>query len=210
MKRTAQSGILDCNKGLHLVGATYRENSGDRVIADCLQWAVRQTSNSLTITHLDLARRTMGGVKSDYGRALILRFVDRLPSSVGMLSLPPTIAKAERSGSVKIAPAPRTGRELARTVADRSLIMAHRLHACMLRYAFGRLVISLSWGTKLRSSFASVGLVKHEITQALVLAHDVVGAVHAALCKGVNLEARDKSIDECRAGMAKALEATLA
>jgi len=413
MKRTSQSGILDYKKDILLVGATYSENTGDGVIADCLDWAVRQTSPGLTIKHLDLAGRTKVGAKSVYGRGLILRLVDRLPSSIGQwivsvglqrllrrlrpdwirrvgeadaviisggqlfadtnlnfplkigqladicrnsgiplsvasagvsqdwsqkgkklfieladcdlrflgfrdqtsianwmqqfgsrgpepvlvrdpgllakecygipasteekppigigiasaiilahhsdeviagagrhssqaalfdffrsstlalnaqghgvclfcngatedaaflkeLSLDPAIAKAESIGKVKIAPIPRTGRELAQIIAGCGLIMAHRLHACVLGYSFGRPVVGLSWDTKLRSFFASVDLSEHVITQAEVLEHDVVGAVDAALRKGVNLEARDKFIDECRAGIASVLKATLA
>ena len=126
------------------------------------------------------------------------------------LSLDPAIAKAESIGKVKIAPIPRNGRELAQIVAGCGLIMAHRLHACVLGYCFGRPVVGLSWDTKLRSFFASVDLSEHVITQAVVLEHDVVAAVEAALCKGVDVEARDKIIAECRAGIASVLEATLA
>lgn len=412
MTSTAQSKILNRKNDILLVGATYSENTGDGVIADCLEWAVHQTSPGLTIKHLDLAGRTKVGAKSVYGRGLILRLVDRLPSSIGqwivsvglqrllrrlrpdwirrvgeadaviisggqlfadanlnfprkicqladichnsgkplavasagvsrdwshkgkklfteladcdlrflgfrdqtsisnweqqfgsrgpspvlvrdpgllakdcygiptsndaqptigigvasaiilahhsdeviagagrnatqaalfdffrsstlalnaqghavclfcngatedaallkVLSMDPVIANSESIGKVKIAPVPRTGRELAQIIAGCGLIMAHRLHACVLGYAFGRPVVGLSWDTKLRSFFASVDLSEHVITQAVVFEHDVMGAVDAALRKGVNLEARDKIIDECRSGIASVLEATL-
>ena len=61
-------------------------------------------------------------------------------------------------GAITDAPPPGTPAELAAIISQLSGVVAHRLHACILAYAFRRPIVGLGWDRKLESFFQSVGL----------------------------------------------------
>lgn len=64
---------------------------------------------------------------------------------------------AQRSGDVEVADPPTRPNELAQLAGGCSALVAHRLHACIVGYAYRRPVVGLGWDRKVESFFASVG-----------------------------------------------------
>lgn len=74
------------------------------------------------------------------------------------LAARPAIARAAAEGRLSVAPVPATPAELAAIIAPAAAVVAHRLHACILGYAYARPVVGLGWDAKVASFFDSVGL----------------------------------------------------
>lgn len=64
---------------------------------------------------------------------------------------------AVKQGRVVATAAPVTPAELAEIIAGCRAVIAHRLHACIVAYSYGRAIVGLGWDRKLESFFASVG-----------------------------------------------------
>lgn len=121
------------------------------------------------------------------------------------LSLDPQIADMVIAGRVIIAPVPQSGGALAQTIAGCKAVIGHRLHACIVGYAFQRPVVGLSWDSKLESFLTSVGLSDNILKQPNLLPEDAVTAVEEALQSGVNPLRHAEILEECEAGLSAVL-----
>lgn len=83
-------------------------------------------------------------------------FEDR--AALATLAARPAMAGLVASGQVRVAPDPVRPAELAHLIGGLKGLIAHRLHATIVGYAYKRPVIGLSWDRKLESFFQSAGL----------------------------------------------------
>lgn len=98
------------------------------------------------------------------------------------------------AGQVRIAPAAASPAALARRIAGFEAVIAHRLHACILAYSYGRPIVGLGWDRKLQAFFGSVGLEDSFSADAAIDGAGVVRMVDAALAAGIAPEAHAKAI----------------
>lgn len=118
--------------------------------------------------------------------------------------LAPTLADDVAAGRVEIAPRPARPSELAKIVGSCRAVVAHRLHACILAYAYGRPVVGMGWDRKVESFFASVG--EHDAFAPVGTAPQaVVARLETALDRGIDPGARQRAEDEAQAAIADLL-----
>lgn len=112
------------------------------------------------------AGRSSGGVEAferlgravlDSGRDLTLFTNGAVEDEAMLVRVHAAIVSPGRASRVTVAPRPRTPRDLVRIVAGLDVLVAHRLHACIVAYALDVPAIGLTWDAKVRSFFASTG-----------------------------------------------------
>jgi hypothetical protein len=118
------------------------------------------------------------------------------------------VAELAVRGRVEVAPAPRTGAELAGLVAPCAAIVAHRLHACIVAYSYRVPVVGLSWDSKLDAFFESVDLEDLLVTDPLVRSTAAADLVETAMTRGVDPEAHAAVVKECRHGLQRVWRAS--
>lgn len=111
------------------------------------------------------------------------------------------------AGSVRIAPAPDRPAALAHLVGGLDAVVAHRLHACILGYAYARPVVGLGWDRKVESFFASVGAGRFCVTDPGTPAQEVAALLAEAQRAGVDSTTYAAALAEAREGIAAALVA---
>lgn len=90
---------------------------------------------------------------------------------------PARIAVAEAAG---------TPAELVRTIAGCSLIIAHRMHACVVAHSLGIPTIGLRWDRKLDAFFETISRSDYVYTAGSTPAAEVAASAEKALAEGVD------------------------
>ncbi|QEW17862.1 polysaccharide pyruvyl transferase CsaB [Marinibacterium anthonyi] len=108
---------------------------------------------------------------------------------------------------VQVIPAPRRPAELARMIGGFDAVIAHRLHACILSYAYLVPVVGLGWDGKVESFFASVGRQEHFVPVADVTTQTVLSHVDHCLAKGIDGERHAQVLREAQGGIDRMLAA---
>jgi polysaccharide pyruvyl transferase WcaK-like protein len=91
--------------------------------------------------------------------------------------------------------------ELAAQIAGADALIAHRLHANILAYAYGVPHVGLAWDTKLRSFFDSVGRGDCLVTAERADVDTVAAKLERTLAEGVDAAVRARVIAEAAAGI---------
>ena len=113
----------------------------------------------------------------------------------------PGIDAAMARGRIAVAAPPATPGDLAATVAGCRAVIAHRLHACILGYAFGRPIVGLGWDRKLESFFASVGLEGCFLPASDFAPAVVVRLVEDALQSGIDRDRHAQVVAEAKSAI---------
>ncbi len=123
--------------------------------------------------------------------------------------------RLRRSGcpgaAVRIASRPERPQDLAMLIAGCDAVVAHRLHAAILAFAYRVPMIGLRWDDKLASFFASVGLADRVVAFDDRTADNVERLVRRALSEGIAAEAHARAVAETNAaidGLVAALAST--
>lgn len=106
---------------------------------------------------------------------------------------------AESDGAIGCAPDFATPGDLVHFIASCSLVVAHRMHACIAAHAVGVRTIGLSWDPKLDSFFALAGLEDFMATPNRIPLDAVVALVERALREPPDEAARTTLIAQSRA-----------
>lgn len=123
------------------------------------------------------------------------------------LAARPSLRRAIETGEIEVAPVPKTPEELVATVAPCRAVISHRLHACILGYAYTRPVVGMGWDRKVQSFFASVGLDRFFVGRTKTPPGEVAALVQAALAQGIDPDTHRCAIEDTREGMRWTLEA---
>tara|TARA_R110002096_G_scaffold189191_13_gene369459 strand:- start:1843 stop:3057 length:1215 start_codon:yes stop_codon:yes gene_type:complete len=126
-------------------------------------------------------------------------------AALARLAAHPQVAALVAKGRVRAAPAPGTPTDLAAIIAACDGVIAHRLHACILAYAFAVPCVGLGWDRKLESFFTSVGAARFFIGGAGADATEVAQRCEAAVAAGVDPGRHAEVLAESRAGAAALL-----
>lgn len=111
------------------------------------------------------------------------------------------------AGTAEIVAAPDRPRALAHLIGGLDAVVAHRLHACILGYAYGRPAVGLGWDRKVESFFASVGAARFCVTDRGTAATAVAALLDEALAAGIEAGAHARTLAEARQAVAGALAA---
>ncbi|GJE62696.1 polysaccharide pyruvyl transferase family protein [Methylobacterium trifolii] len=111
----------------------------------------------------------------------------------------------EAVGTITFAAQPRCPADLARIVAGFDALVAHRLHAHILAYAYAIPSVGLDWDGKLGAFFASVKRERFMATPG-----GAVGLLTAALRSGLDAGVREVVIAQTRQGILRMAEALTA
>lgn len=122
-------------------------------------------------------------------------------------------AVAERSdfqdlrqrGQVTVAPPPDTPGALAALIRSCGVVIAHRMHACIVAYSYRIPVVGLGWDRKLESFFASVGEDAGFIGGAGGTPAHVADVTEARMAAGIDAEAHDAARAETWAAVDRLL-----
>lgn len=109
---------------------------------------------------------TLGLVERGVGVELFCNGAAEDRAALGRLAADPGLAPALASGQVVVAPPPERPVDLARIIARSRAVAAHRLHACIVAYAYGLPVVGFGWDRKVESFFESVGALDRFVGQA--------------------------------------------
>lgn len=115
----------------------------------------------------------------------------------------PGMATLIGQGTVTVAPAPETSSVLAAEIGSLRAVVAHRLHACILAYAFQRPAIGLGWDRKVESFFDSIGQPDWFVGREDADAHRIAERLTGALRTGVNPEVHARVLSETEASIDK-------
>lgn len=118
----------------------------------------------------------------------------------------PDIAAAMAGGQITAEPPPATPADLAAIIGRQSAVVAHRLHACILGYAFRRPIVGLGWDRKLESFFQSVGLEEMFLPAAELTPQRVAGRLEAAQAAGIDPARHAEVLAETRAAISGIFE----
>ena len=194
-----------------LAAATYGEApSADRRTALCV------TAPEVLSYHADGAIAGRGGL--GFFEALALDIANREggvrlfcngaaedAAALARLARRPAVRAALAAGTAEIAPTPATPAELAATVAASRAVVAHRLHACILGYAYRRPVVGLGWDRKVKSFFEGVGLDRFFVGDETADPGHVARLAEDAIAQGMEEGAHARVVDDTRAAIAETL-----
>lgn len=110
-------------------------------------------------------------------------------------------------GQVELAPSPDRPAALAHLIGGLDGLVAHRLHACILGYAYGRPVVGLGWDRKVESFFASVGAGRFCLTDPPVTPAAAATRLIEACEAGISAPDLARALAEARQAVADALAA---
>ncbi|GIT92003.1 hypothetical protein JANAI62_24600 [Jannaschia pagri] len=85
-------------------------------------------------------------------------------------------------------------------------VVAHRLHACIVAYSYGRAIVGLGWDRKLQSFFETVDLAAGFTAAPEITGTDVARLVDTALARGVDASKRAQILDRAWAGIDRLLD----
>lgn len=121
-------------------------------------------------------------------------------TALAQLAAHPKLTALIGSGKVSVVPAPDTPTQLAAVIAGCEAIIAHRLHGCILAYAFQVPCVGLGWDRKLESFFTSVGQEQFFIGTADANPAEVATRCEEAFSLGVDPVRHAQVLAETRAG----------
>jgi polysaccharide pyruvyl transferase WcaK-like protein len=125
------------------------------------------------------------------------------------LAAHPRLAGRVADGSVVSSEFPATPVELARLISGFRGVVSHRLHACILAFAYGIPAIGIGWDRKVQSFYESVGRPDMFMPARDAEADRIAAALQAALERGIAPEDRARILADTQAGIDRALEAGL-
>lgn len=102
------------------------------------------------------------------------------------LAKAPALREAIESNHLRIPPAASTPRDLAMQIAGFQAVIAHRLHACIVAYSYGRPVIGMGWDKKLESFFDLAAQGAFFSADPAIRGDDIAQLVDAAIAAGVD------------------------
>ena len=111
---------------------------------------------------------------------------------------------------VTIAPAFSTPTELVEFLARCDMVIAHRMHACIVAHSFAIPTIGLKWDVKLDSFFTLAGREAFIADCADLDPAELVGLAHRALGEGIDHDRLDQLIAATRADIARLADAITA
>lgn len=118
----------------------------------------------------------------------------------------PALQRMRQTDRIRIANMPQNPAQLAHLVAGFQGVVAHRLHACILAFAYRRPVVGMGWDTKLQSFFASVGL-ENSFLGATEISPETVGqAMRATMEAGPDLKMHAEVLAQTRQQVALILD----
>lgn len=91
--------------------------------------------------------------------------------------------------------------QLALFISTLDCCIAHRLHACIIAYAYGVPPIGLRWDRKLDNFFTSIGQPSDLFTTNEASPDDIVAAAKRSIQNGVHGEIREAILNLCREGI---------
>ena len=128
-------------------------------------------------------------------------------AAVARLAGAPALAPLVATGRLAVAPAPERPEALAHLIGSFRGVVAHRLHACIVAYAYGVPVVGLGWDAKVRSFFEAIGARHLFAGSAGVGGAEVAGLLDTALAEGIDAAARQRVVSEAREAVDAALAA---
>ncbi|RVT86913.1 polysaccharide pyruvyl transferase family protein [Rhodobacteraceae bacterium CCMM004] len=162
-------------------------------------------------------RGVAGGGAPDFFAALATALAEHAPvtlftngaaedrAALARLLQHPDLAAPLASGRIDRAPDPDTPADLAATIAPLRGVVAHRLHALIVAYAYGRVPFGLGWDAKVESFCRSVDL-DHAFAGADAgTPGDIAAAAVAALAAGIDPARHRAVLDETQASLAALL-----
>ncbi|WP_397543202.1 polysaccharide pyruvyl transferase family protein [Roseovarius salis] len=156
--------------------------------------AIRR-SDSFAVTALGLAAR-------GHRVALFCNGAAEDRAALDAVRAHPDIAAAMFRGEIRAETPPDTPAGLAAIVARLDAVVAHRLHACILAYAFKRPVVGLGWDRKLESFLHSVGLERFFLPAAEHTHDKVAVLLEEALGTGIDPARHATVVSQTRASIA--------
>ncbi|WP_191970262.1 polysaccharide pyruvyl transferase family protein [Methylobacterium planeticum] len=113
---------------------------------------------------------------------------------------------AGETAGIHFADRPRAPADLARGIAGFDAVVAHRLHAHIVAYAYGIPSVGLPWDGKLPAFLASVGREAFMVATRADPAEAVAGLVSEALWTGIDVTVRAEAIAQTKQGILRMLE----
>ncbi|GHE01971.1 hypothetical protein U879_16890 [Defluviimonas sp. 20V17] len=144
---------------------------------------------------------------AERGRKVLLFCNGAEEDGRALAALAAPLADLVARGRVEIAPPPERPAQLAHLIGGLDGLVAHRLHACILGYAYGRPVVGLGWDRKVESFFASVGAARFCLSDPAVTAADAADRLIEALETGIAAPAHAHALTEARQAVAAAMAA---
>lgn len=95
--------------------------------------------------------------------------------------------------------------ELVAQIAGCSAVVAHRLHACIVAYSYGRPVVGLGWDRKLQSFFEAVGEDASFTGDPSANADQIASMVEEGLARGLDTQAHGQALARAWAGIDRLL-----
>lgn len=126
-------------------------------------------------------------------------------AAVQQLAALPEIEKHIANGAIDIATAPETPADLAAIISGCRAVVAHRLHACIVAYAYEIPIVGLGWDSKVSSFFASVQNDRFFVGAADADAGSVARLTLEAVQRGIDPAQHAIATDETLKAVADAL-----
>ena len=162
--------------------------------------AYHAENGKTAVSHADIfARIALALVARGASVTLFCNGASEDRAALSAVQAHPEVAAAIAQGTIDAAPPPDTPAALAGTIAGLRAVIAHRLHACILAYAFQRPIIGLGWDRKLESFFESVGLEEYFLPSQALTAEKVAQLAEAAMHAGIDPSRHAAVVAETRA-----------
>lgn len=124
-----------------------------------------------------------------------------------LAQLSPRLALLDGEDRLTVASRPRDPRSLAHLVAGLDGLVAHRLHANILAYAYRRPSIGLGWDSKVRGFFRSVGLGNRALEAGDARASIIVERLGEAIQRGIDEPGHARTVADAAQGIERLAEA---
>ena len=117
----------------------------------------------------------------------------------------PSLQGYRDANHLHVPTAPRTPTELVAIIAGCEAVIAHRLHACIVAYSYGRPIVGLGWDTKLDAFFETAGLSGCFSSAPDLSAQDVADLVTGAMAQGIDADHHAKLLADTWDGFDRVL-----
>ena len=117
----------------------------------------------------------------------------------------PKLATLLASRQVTIAPNAKTPTALARQISEFEAVIAHRLHACIVAYSYGRPVVGLGWDQKLEAFFDMIGSQGFFSSDAALDGQTVAKLAVDALHQGLDPDLHQMTLEKAWGGIDRLL-----
>lgn len=199
--------------GLLAEGAYGAGEPGERIglcVTAPLILTYHSDSKAQSVTGLDfLAEIAEGLCAKGHAVTLFCNGAEEDRAALADLAALPRLSEHIAIGTITAAPTPETPAELARLISGFRGVVAHRLHACILAFAYRLPVVGIGWDRKVESFFESVGRPDMFVSASVTEAAAVADRMTTVMESGIDAEAHDRIIAETQAGIDRALAAGL-